>query len=88
MHAIYIHEQLILNYFGFNKSLRYYIELFLLQFYLAKSIFLLKRALVPITIERVKLMGEIFSSIKFIKMYAWEEPLIRKAHGKSNCAIF
>jgi len=50
--------------------------------HLAKSVFFLRTKLVPITTERVRLMGEIISSVKLIKMYAWEEAFYKKVHGK------
>jgi len=34
------------------------------------------------TEERVKLMSEIVTAIKLVKMYAWEKSFARKIHGK------
>ncbi|KAF6033710.1 mrp-5 [Bugula neritina] len=53
-----------------------------IQMQLAKYVFFLRRKLVPITTERVRLTGEIFSSVKVIKMYAWEEAFYKKVQGK------
>ena len=38
--------------------------------------------MIPITDERVKLMSEIITAIKLVKMYAWEKSFAKKINGK------
>jgi len=44
-------------------------------------VFLYRQKAVPITEERVKLMSEIITAMKLVKMYAWEKPFARKIGG-------
>jgi len=37
---------------------------------------------IPFTEQRVKLMSEIITAVKLVKMYAWEKPFAKKIHGK------
>jgi len=39
---------------------------------------------IPITEHRVKLMSEIITAVKLVKMYAWEKSFTRKIHGKNK----
>ena len=49
---------------------------------LSKVIFGLRRKAIPVTDERVKLMSEIITAIKLVKMYAWEKSFAKKINGK------
>jgi len=49
---------------------------------MAKVIFNIKGRSIPITEHRVKLMSEIITSIKLVKMYAWEKSFARKIEGR------
>jgi len=48
---------------------------------MAKVIFNIKGRSIPITEHRVKLMSEIITAIKLVKMYAWEKSFARKIEG-------
>uniref|UniRef100_A0A7N8X4I8 ATP-binding cassette, sub-family C (CFTR/MRP), member 12 n=1 Tax=Mastacembelus armatus TaxID=205130 RepID=A0A7N8X4I8_9TELE len=52
-----------------------------IQFFLAKLITMLRWKAILITDSRVRTMNEILSSIKLIKMYAWEDSFERKIAG-------
>ena len=45
-------------------------------------VYSLRRKGIPITDERVKLMSEIITAIKLVKMYAWEKSFAKKINGK------
>jgi len=45
-------------------------------------VFKLRGKAIPVTEERVKLMSEIVTAIKLVKMYAWEKSFAKKIHGK------
>ena len=45
-------------------------------------VYSLRRKGIPITDERVKLMSEIITAVKLVKMYAWEKSFARKINGK------
>lgn len=49
---------------------------------LSRVIFGLRRKAIPVTDERVKLMSEIVTAIKLVKMYAWEKSFAKKINGK------
>ena len=44
----------------------------------------MRKKAIPITDERVKLMSEIITAIKLVKMYAWEKSFAKKINGKYN----
>ncbi|XP_067948420.1 ATP-binding cassette sub-family C member 5-like [Watersipora subatra] len=48
------------------------------QVLLSKVIFNMRRKAIPITDKRVKLMSEIITAIKLVKMYAWEKSFAKK----------
>lgn len=52
------------------------------QMLLSRFIFGLRRKAIPVTDERVKLMSEIVTAIKLVKMYAWEKSFAKKINGE------
>lgn len=54
---------------------------FVVQVLLSKVIFNFRRRAIPVTDERVKLMSEIVTAIKLVKMYAWEKSFAKKING-------
>uniref|UniRef100_A0A7N8X1N9 ATP-binding cassette, sub-family C (CFTR/MRP), member 12 n=1 Tax=Mastacembelus armatus TaxID=205130 RepID=A0A7N8X1N9_9TELE len=57
------------------------VSIYLIFFFLAKLITMLRWKAILITDSRVRTMNEILSSIKLIKMYAWEDSFERKIAG-------
>ncbi|XP_068172840.1 ATP-binding cassette sub-family C member 12-like [Antennarius striatus] len=55
------------------------------QFYLAKCIHKFKSKAMALTDSRVCTMNEILSSIKLIKMYAWQDSFEKKITGLRKC---
>jgi len=45
-------------------------------------VFAFRQVTIPITEERVKLMSEIITAVKLVKMYAWETSFAKKIYGK------
>ncbi|KAF6025479.1 ABCC5 [Bugula neritina] len=52
------------------------------QTFLSRLVFAFRQVTIPITEERVKLMSEIITAVKLVKMYAWETSFAKKIYGK------
>jgi len=51
----------------------------------SRIVYKFRAAVIPFTEQRVKLMNEIITAIKLVKMYAWEKPFARKIQGRQQC---
>uniref|UniRef100_A0AAQ5ZNC7 ATP-binding cassette, sub-family C (CFTR/MRP), member 12 n=1 Tax=Amphiprion ocellaris TaxID=80972 RepID=A0AAQ5ZNC7_AMPOC len=60
---------------------------FCFQFFLAKLINRFRWKAMQVTDSRVRTMNEILSSIKLIKMYAWEDSFEKKVAGKLDSSM-
>ena len=60
----------------------FYLNDLYFQMGMAKLVAYFRRRAISLTDKRVRLMNEVISSIKLIKMYAWEVPFSKKVTGE------
>ena len=63
-------------------------QFFVLQLWIVNLIRKFRVKAVKVTDQRVGLMSEILNSIRFIKMYAWEDIFVNKIAGKLEYLLY